>query len=496
MQRQASRNTLSALDHEAVIIDKLNSSKMQRFFGVEIESSSDYRTNTISHLFNNNQRKGTRRRRRTVKRRQSPSFQQSHEPRASSVGQLAELSETPDVNASASASKKASRLVSWFNQLQSPPSAPVPLSSAGAADHSWRPLLPEIYAHPPLLIALQAFMERIFCVENLLFLQSARRCHALMDDLLELADGDGGDLLEEAHMVRQLKRIDAELASIFDAFIVRNAQFQINVSYDCLRRALAGRQQLRALALEAKRHVLVPCVEEIEKLMLSSVLSPFYESAEFTSLARQRLQRLRGLNKHAKSRKKAMATSQPVLCASSANSARADEWSRSLSRSMETGTVTLSEGYDAEVRAMSEFSMNCISDEEDEEEEVPPLSMLSKSASSPPIKLNMSHSTESAFSFEYAKSAKSAKSASLTTRSDSDHLCPMAGVAVEARTRGSSTPMPSTACAKSAPDREATWNGNPFSPKRRAKAKAKAKRGKRGNPFGKKRKEKGKVHVI
>jgi len=529
MQQQASRNTLTALDHEAVIIDKLNSSRMQRFFGVEIESSSDYQTNTIKNLYNNNQRKGTRRRhRRSVKRRQGTAFQTSHNPRASSVGQLADLAhivESPKSSLSPSSvqssthhtnssnERATSRLVSWFNRLQSsapqPSAPPAPAHSADHADedidHSWRPLLPEIYAHPRLLLALQSFMERIFCVENLLFLQSARRCHALMDDLI--ADGD---LLDDAHVHCQLKRIDFELHSIFDAFIAPHSKLQINVSYDTFTKAMADRLTLHAMDIHAKRHILVAAVEEIEKLVLCSVLSPFYESTEFSTVAQQRLQRLRnglhrGQNQIGRSPfvpNSKTTTSQPTLIP------RGDEWSStttsSHSKSAETGLLTISSdvyAYDdePEVRAMSELSMNCLSDEETEEDvaEVPVLSMLSKSASSPPIKLNMSHSTESAFSCEFTKS--------VTSRRDSSHLSPGSAVVCveEARARGSSTPMPTTkGLRREELDHEA--KSNPFSPRKgnrkgkvrgRAKTKAlkKAKR-KRGNPFSKKLKKKKKQY--
>merc|ERR1712013_558654 len=155
--------------------------------------------------------------------------------------------------------------------------------------------------------------------------------------------------------------------------------------------------------------------------------------------------------------------------------------------------------HGVEVRPMSEFLMNCISDDDDdiddEDDAVPALSMLSKSASSraPPIKLNMSHSTESAFSFEFAKSAKSAKSLTSTSRRDSAHLSPgSAGAMIEeARTRGSSTPMPTTTGLsrgakknKSAP--EAMASSNPFA---RGRPRKKKKEKRRGNPFRKKKKK-------
>merc|ERR1712087_352695 len=123
----------------------------------------------------------------------------------------------------------------------------------------------------------------------------------------------------------------------------------------------------------------------------------------------------------------------------------------------------------------------------------------------PPIKLNMSHSTESAFSFnfEFAKLPNTlSASNSKTLRRDSAHLSPESASARmesrEARTRGSSTPMPTTMGLsrggkakkmKSAPiSNENPWtsNANPFAPKKK-KVKRKMKR---GNPFRKKSKKK------
>ena len=64
----------------------------------------------------------------------------------------------------------------------------------------------------------------------------------------------------------------------------------MNISHDCQLTALSRRQQLDDLSLEQKRAIFHPCCVNIEQLMTSSVLPPFYGSPEFAMIQVQQRQ--------------------------------------------------------------------------------------------------------------------------------------------------------------------------------------------------------------
>ena len=60
------------------------------------------------------------------------------------------------------------------------------------------------------------------------------------------------------------------------------------MSYDCYMNSLSRREEISNLSLPRKRIIFDIAVDEIERLILSSVLGPFYDSAEFAVIAQQR----------------------------------------------------------------------------------------------------------------------------------------------------------------------------------------------------------------
>lgn len=72
------------------------------------------------------------------------------------------------------------------------------------------------------------------------------------------------------------------LYSIFYIF------FQVNLSYDCFMNSLSRREEISTLSVSKKKIIFDIAVDEIERLILSSVLGPFYDSAEFAVVAQQR----------------------------------------------------------------------------------------------------------------------------------------------------------------------------------------------------------------
>jgi len=86
--------------------------------------------------------------------------------------------------------------------------------------------------------------------------------------------------IEEEH-------IDDAIESIYDSFIGLNASSPINLSYERLMHILWLRSQFSSYDLSAKRSLFELCVVEIESLMVSSVLPAFYESADFAAAARK-----------------------------------------------------------------------------------------------------------------------------------------------------------------------------------------------------------------
>jgi len=79
--------------------------------------------------------------------------------------------------------------------------------------------------------------------------------------------------------------IDDAIITIYDSFIGLSAISSINLSSECLMHILWLRSQFSSYDLSAKRALFEVCVSEIEFLMLSSVLPAFYESPELAAAA-------------------------------------------------------------------------------------------------------------------------------------------------------------------------------------------------------------------
>ena len=345
----------TSLDDDT-IIDMLHSSKLQRYFGIEIEEEVDatntYRRNKIKQLWNNNERKGTdksrrrgggsnrskTRRKRSRNTRYYPSNddkdnklsstkeQRLKNCRSRSVGAVSTkgiMNDTEQSIATTSSShssssrtrhhkhtrsvlsdkcvpKKVNRLVSWFEKLNYTPSRSpksdivtmndsykhrnnttpkgggrynffkqsikisnndTPISTVSNASYgtqtpsnasshpynhhinrnmqqkiTWRPSLKDICNDKQLLNALIAFMERIYCEENILFLQSVQQFKSKIDQYFSEynINNDNVDNLEQKqnehdmYLSENIERdIDFQIISIYNSYIVSNAQYQV-----------------------------------------------------------------------------------------------------------------------------------------------------------------------------------------------------------------------------------------------------------------------------
>lgn len=353
MRARKSIQQINTSMDDDTIIDMLHSSKLQRYFGVEIEEEVDitntYRRNRIKNLWNNNERKGTEKSRRggrsrtKTRKRQGTKYNHNYyndnekKGRSRSVGSVQTkgiMTPTPTnhnhkhkhkhghtqsefQNVDKNIPKKVHRLVSWFEKLNYTPSksprsdiggmydmsrsatdpknkhnkmyfskspkngTPVSTNSSNTnftfngpqtpssnnnnnGNHhnhnhnhtqshvinrnmqqkiTWRPQLKDIYKDKSLLNALIAFMERIYCEENILFLQSVQQYKSKIDqyiieyqDMNDDNDDDDYDNMDNEekeeqignNLSEQIKRnIDFQIISIYNAYIVSNAQNQV-----------------------------------------------------------------------------------------------------------------------------------------------------------------------------------------------------------------------------------------------------------------------------
>lgn len=128
---------------------------------------------------------------------------------------------------------------------------------------AWKPSLRVIYDDALLLNALVKYMTRAYCAENIEFINCVK-----------------------ALRIKNANTIDPHILCIYNTFIGPTAPRSINLSYDCLMDILSKREQLPSLSVAAKREMFGLCIHEIEKLILSSVLYLFYESDEFQTVVR------------------------------------------------------------------------------------------------------------------------------------------------------------------------------------------------------------------
>eukprot|EP01084_Bolivina_argentea_P172733 299187_1 len=130
----------------------------------------------------------------------------------------------------------------YSSQTNTPPtvtSNPPPRTRYMHQKIMWRPTLKDIYRDKQLLQSLIAFMERIYCEENILFLQAVQQYKCKIDPYI---DSDEKQCqIEDTHTLSDdIKRnIDFQIVSIYNAYIVSNAEYQVNLSYECFNNALA-----------------------------------------------------------------------------------------------------------------------------------------------------------------------------------------------------------------------------------------------------------------
>eukprot|EP01084_Bolivina_argentea_P117523 208701_1 len=138
----------------------------------------------------------------------------------------------------------------------------------------WKPSLETIYDDDELLSALIAFMKRSYNEESIFFLQSVHQLNTKINALCQ--PSKSGEIA-----------INNQIRSIFELYIAPSAEYQINVSYNCLVNTTQRCQpdNISAYTMNEKKQIFNESVTEIEQLMVRSVLSLFYRSDEFQILA-------------------------------------------------------------------------------------------------------------------------------------------------------------------------------------------------------------------
>jgi len=142
-----------------------------------------------------------------------------------------------------------------------------------------------MYDDDEILGALTRFMEHQCSEENILFLQAVHR----LNDSLRAYDLLIATQQMGPHQVDH-KAVELEIQSIFTTFIAESAENQINLSFECSQRLKMALEHHAAseLTLCGKRAIFEGAVNEIERLMMTSVLPLFYFSPDFQCIAEQR----------------------------------------------------------------------------------------------------------------------------------------------------------------------------------------------------------------
>eukprot|EP01083_Nonionella_stella_P088199 245639_1 len=128
----------------------------------------------------------------------------------------------------------------------------------------YRPSLRAIWTDPLLFNALVQFCQKSFNSENILFLQSVKNLKR-----------------------KPIDHLDKAITSIYDSFIQHGAQYQINLSSACFVNIMSKRSALIAFDAAQKYSLFDLCVAEIERLVVTSILSAFYCSSFFCKAAKQ-----------------------------------------------------------------------------------------------------------------------------------------------------------------------------------------------------------------
>ena len=128
-----------------------------------------------------------------------------------------------------------------------------------------RPSLEAIYKDSKLLNALIRDMKKSYNLENITFLLSVKA----LKDLSKLAD------------------IESMIKSIYLLYIHTTAEAQVNLSYFCVINLQSKYERLGTLTLHEKQSIFDLCVQEIEYLINTSILSSFYKSSFFQNTAKR-----------------------------------------------------------------------------------------------------------------------------------------------------------------------------------------------------------------
>eukprot|EP01083_Nonionella_stella_P190246 704638_1 len=145
---------------------------------------------------------------------------------------------------------------------------------------TWRPSLNDICMDKHLSNALIEFMKRIYCEENILFLRAVQQFKCEIDQYIHFES--------DSDLKHNQKDTDFQIISIYNTYILSNSQYQVNLSYGNFMDSLKRKEAVSTLTIHQKREIFDNCVDEVERLIMSSVLSPFYDSAEFAVVAQQR----------------------------------------------------------------------------------------------------------------------------------------------------------------------------------------------------------------
>eukprot|EP01083_Nonionella_stella_P190245 704637_1 len=153
---------------------------------------------------------------------------------------------------------------------------------------TWRPSLNDICMDKHLSNALIEFMKRIYCEENILFLRAVQQFKCEIDQYIHFES--------DSDLKHNQKDTDFQIISIYNTYILSNSQYQVNLSYGNFMDSLKRKEAVSTLTIHQKKEIFDDCVKEIQRLIMSSVLPSFYDSAEFAIIAQQRAMNTRTVN--------------------------------------------------------------------------------------------------------------------------------------------------------------------------------------------------------
>jgi len=132
------------------------------------------------------------------------------------------------------------------------------------------PSLQTIYKDALLFNALTKFMRSQYNEENILFLRDVKKINNHKND-----------------------DIENRIISIYNRYIKRGAEYQLNLSYGCFMDILSKKSQLIDYDLNQKCQIFDLCVNEIERLISISILPSFYNSSLFINVICKKVEALK-----------------------------------------------------------------------------------------------------------------------------------------------------------------------------------------------------------